>query len=248
MVKENIRRNEIAQVYNKLIHTCNRLGMTNDEIQKQLTVYGRVPFQIHNESWGANGFGDKESFYNGREQVTMRLAKPYTKGTIEGDEEILVGNCLILLSDDRQVIGLHPFEPKPKGEYPITEAFQIMMGDFTLPWKQKDRIFFESTPRWDYHKFFSDERFVLNRYLNSLAWDEFAKNVDKLQEIAQEYHFTSARRIHSFLVDNEEFSSLASLVDCGLLRYYDRNFASGYLEPDKYPLKNHRFDGIQFEL
>ena len=59
-----ITNEEIARVYEILIGVLTVLGVDEDTIQKQLTVYGRVPFQIHRESWELNEDGKKEGLVN----------------------------------------------------------------------------------------------------------------------------------------------------------------------------------------
>lgn len=248
MSEKKLEGRDIASTYGLLIETCNQIGMTNDEIQKQLTVYGGAPFQVHSRSWGVNEVGEIECFHNNRNHVAIRLDDQYTKGTIHRDEYWNPETGLILLSDNRtNEERMEGFKPKPEGDYPISEAFQIMEGDYTLLWKQEERMFFQNGYRWDFRKIFSDHSFCLSEYTDTNKFEEYTRRVEKLSSIVSKNNFLTPRQTHDFLVSREETQSLGFLIDCGLLRYYDGNFASALFDK-KYPLKEHALDGQRFEL
>ncbi|MBI4162100.1 MAG: hypothetical protein HY513_00325 [Candidatus Aenigmarchaeota archaeon] len=202
--------------------------MTDDEVQKQLTVYGRAPLQIHRESWSVNERGVHERFLNDGEQVTVRLDYIYSTGNTTGDVERVHKYGIILFSDDRRAkvftVGfLEGYEPKPPGEYPITEAFQTIVGDFTMPWETESRMFFQNTPRWDYPRLFRSTQFRLHEYIDSEKFANFHQRVKKLDKATA--RFLSVRTAHDKLIESEEFE-LAILIDCGLLKEYGGNFAN----------------------
>jgi len=218
----------IASTYDRLISVYRRLGMTDDEIQKQLTVYGRAPLQIHRESWGVNERGVHERFLNDDGQVTVRLDDNYATGNITGDAERVHKYGIILLSDERRTKlfrggFLDGFEPKPSGEYPITEAFQTMVGDFTMPWETENRMFFKNTPRWDYPSLFRSKQFRLHEYTDPEQFANFCQRVERLEK--ETARFGTVRKAHDKLIESGEFE-LAILTDCGLLKEHGGNFVN----------------------
>ncbi len=188
-------KQKLISAYSRLDALHIRLGMTLHQRQHQISVYGRSPLHVHSESSGANANGEIERFTNNDMQVTVRLDGPYVTGCIVGDESRDAANRILLLSCDRNFksISSHRngrktidgFVAKSPGEYKVTEAFQTLVGNYTLP-QPEERALHPSfkhpkwTVPWDFQKIFAAPEFKLNERVDEQKFDAWDSRLSEL--------------------------------------------------------------------
>lgn len=214
---------DIAAAYEKyqqiLLKTLN---VPDPRVQGQLarisSVVG-VPSYPCYRSGGVNEMGTYEYFVNNGHQVVLRAQHGFATGTMTGDVERIVDQGILLFSDDRKfktIIGgfEQGFYPRQGGNFPVTEALQIIVGDYTTEWDdgQKEH---ENYPilKWDIPKIIRNDQFKLHEHMNLEKFSKFIGKVQYLEEVVKNNSFESANSAADYFRKFDYLADLVSFVE-----------------------------------
>lgn len=217
--KTKLNPEDIAQTYEKYQQILSKtLNISDSKIQEQMARISHVigvPSYPCYVSSGLNERGTYEHFVNDKRQVVLRSQHGHATGTIIGDVERIVEDGILLFSDDKKfksIIGgfAYDFSPKPRRSVPVTEALQIIVGDYTIEWNdgKKEHENYPSV-KWDIPKIIRSDQFKLHEHMNPVKFSEFVGEVQYLEEIIKNNSFESAESVMDYL---REFNYLGDLV------------------------------------
>ncbi|MEA3514757.1 MAG: hypothetical protein U9R34_04735 [Nanoarchaeota archaeon] len=214
---------DIAKTYEKyqqiLFKTLNVPDSIVQEQMARISYVVGVPSYPCYVSDGVNERGAYERFVNNRNQVVLRAQHGFATGTMTGDVERIVDQGIILFSDDRKYKSIfggfeQDFIPRQGGNFPVTEALQIIIGDYTTEGDDGQRKH-ENYPslKWDIPKIIRNDQFKLHEHMNLEKFSKFVGEIQYLEEVVKNNSFESANSAADYFRRFYYLTDLVSFVE-----------------------------------